>query len=52
LALFEIGLDASKRRVQVRAEALRDRDDCDRDAGGDDAGRASIESDGNVIAVS
>src|SRR5215510_2670203 len=45
-ALFEGGLDAGEGRVQLRAEALDDGDDCNRDAGGDEAvfdgGRARL----------
>jgi hypothetical protein len=37
MGLFEHGLDASKRCVQVRADALHDRDDRDRDTGRDEA---------------
>ncbi len=37
LVLFESGLNASKGCVQVCAEGLHDRDDRDRDAGGDEA---------------
>src|SRR6185295_11138488 len=35
--LLERGLDAGEGRIQLRAEALHDRDDCDRDAGCDEA---------------
>src|SRR5207302_8862767 len=35
--LLERGLDAGESRVQLRAEALHDRDDCNRDASGDEA---------------
>jgi hypothetical protein len=37
MGLFERGLNARKGRVQVRADALDDRDNRDRDAGGDEA---------------
>src|SRR5437667_9139115 len=44
--LLERGLDAREGRVQLRAEARYDRDDCDGDAGGDEAvldgGRAGV----------
>ena len=44
--LLERGLDAGEGRVQLRAEALDDGDDCNRDAGGDEAvldgGRARL----------
>ena len=46
MLLLESGLDAAQSRLQVRAEALHDRDDRDRDAGGDetvfDGGRSRL----------
>jgi len=46
MGLFESGLNAGEGCVQVRADALHDRDDRDRDAGGDkavlDGGRSRL----------